>query len=454
MSSRQLRWLGIVAPTLFWVLIIAIRAWWAPGDVSYLEIFFELIMLVVGCALFSSWVSNRFDRHDAEMLRRTEQLEALREATLSLTSELELSVVLQRVVDLSRDLADARYAALGVLDASGKRLEHFITSGMNPEQRGRMAEQPSGRGLLGAVIEEGRALRVDDIAADPRSIGFPLNHPPMRTFLGAPIISRGRVFGNLYLTDKISTLPGERSAAFTDQDLQTLEMFAAHAAVAIENAQLSVQNRQIAVMQERERFGMNLHDGIIQSIYALGLMLDDASHRVVNEPAVARERMAKAIKGLNDVIHDIRNYIKDLQPTRYASHNVQQGIEEIVRSLRSSAPLDVRIDIDPGAVAVATRVQSSELLLVAQEALTNIHKHAQATGVDLRLERRDGDLCLIIIDNGRGFDVMRAALSGNGNGLRNMQERASVLHGDFEIQSKPGAGTRIILSIPIVTGAS
>jgi signal transduction histidine kinase len=449
MSTKTLRWLGVVLPLVLWAFLAVFRVYLAPFTPTFLAVALELAVVVVFGALFSNWVADRFDAHETRMAERTAQLAALREATLALTTEVELETVLQRAVDLSCQLAGARYAALGVLDESGNVIAEFHTAGITPEERARMGDPPQGHGLLGAILAERRPMRVDHIAADPRSVGFPEDHPVMSTLLGVPIMSKGRIFGNLYLTDKLNPQAGGPPLPFTDQDQRTLEMFAAHAAVAIENAQLFRQNRELVIMRERERFGMNLHDGIIQSIYALGLLLDDAYHRADDEPQVAKERIGVAVKGLNDVIRDIRSYIMDLRPLRFEGRSLQQGLEDLAKRVRAHSLLQVHLDVDQPAAAAATPAQADEILHVAQEALTNIQKHAQAEQVDIHLTRSGSRIYLTILDNGRGFDVFRAAAHNHGHGLRNMQDRARALQGEFEIESLDGQGTRIVLSVPL-----
>lgn len=449
MSTKTLRWLGVVLPLVLWAFLAVVRVYLYPLTPTFFGVALELAVVVVAGALFSNWVADRFDAHDAQAAERTAQLAALREATLSLTSEVELETVLQRIVELSRQLSGARYAALGVLDPSGNVIAEFHTVGIPAEERAQMGDPPQGHGLLGALLTERRPMRVDHIAADPRSVGFPENHPAMRTLLGVPIMSKGRIFGNLYLTDKQNARPGGPPLPFTDQDQRTLEMFAAHAAVAIENAQLFHQNRDLVIMRERERFGMNLHDGVIQSIYALGLLLDDAYHRADDEPGVTKERIGTALKGLNDVIRDIRSYIMDLRPPRFEGQSLQQGLEDLAKRVRTHSLLQVQVDVDPVAAAAVTPLQADEILHVAQEALTNIQKHAHAEEVEILLTRGGNRIYLTIADNGQGFDVFRTASRNHGHGLRNMQDRARALQGEFEIESLDDQGTRIVLSVPV-----
>lgn len=450
MSTKTLRWLGILLPVLLWATVTALRVYLTLSITVAFEAAIELLLVALGGALFSGWVARRFDAHDAEIGRRVQQMEALRQAALALTAEVDLAQVLQRVVDLSMQLSQARYAALSVLDASGMRIEQFITAGISPEVRAAMGEPPRGHGLLGAILTERRPIRVASIVDDPRAVGFPANHPPMQTLLGVSLISKGQILGNLYLTDKYDSA-GRGPLPFTEQDQNVLEMFAAHASVAIENARLHRQNQQIAVMQERERFGMNLHDGVIQSIYALGLLLDDAHHRADNEPALAKQRIGLTVQGLNEVIRDIRAYIMDLRPQRFEERTLAEGMDELARAFSGGAALAVDLDVDAKAAARATPQQAAELLHITQEALANIQKHASADRVHVELARTGGRLCLTIDDNGHGFDVFHTASSSQGHGLRNMQERTRALDGEFEIESEDGKGTRILLSLPVAS---
>jgi signal transduction histidine kinase len=166
--------------------------------------------------------------------------QGLVEAGIALSSELTLDAVLQRLVEAAAELTGARYAALGVVDASGKELERFITHGIDPETHAAIGDLPRGRGILGVLIRDARPLRLHDIAEDDRSVGFPPNHPPMQTFLGVPVLLRGIAYGNLYLTEKAG---GED---FTHEDEEVVTLLASQAAVAIENARLYESSREWA----------------------------------------------------------------------------------------------------------------------------------------------------------------------------------------------------------------
>ncbi len=445
-STRALRWLAAILPIVFWAMVLAAQFLFFPATWNFQAAIFELAAMALAATLFSFWIFQIVQEREREVQRRSQQLTALHDAAIALTTELELTTVLQKVVDLSRDLVSARYGALGVLEENGRYIEQFITSGITPEQRALLGVPPRGHGLLGALIHEGKAILIPDIQTDPRSVGFPPNHPPMKSLLGVPIRFKGRVIGDLYATDKIA-LDGSYTV-FTQQDQEILEMFATQAAIAIENAQLYRQRQQLVVLQERERFGMDLHDGIIQSIYAIGLQLEDAQSRIDTEPQEATPRVHRAILGLNDVIRDIRNYILDLRPQRFQGRDLKRGLEELTRDLRANTFLNVSLTADAVEPELLTPEQTVEILHLAQEALTNVRKHARASRVELDLVRDADAILLTIQDNGIGIgDVKRE--HGSGNGLPNMRERARAARGELNVERAEPNGTRVELRIPI-----
>jgi len=369
------------------------------------------------------------------------QLEALNEATLALTAELSLDRVLQRVVNLARELANARYAALGVPDGQG-HLEQFLYSGMTTEEVARIGHLPEGLGLLGALMGSTQPIRLRNVLDDPRSIGFCEHHPPMTSFLGVPIISKGQLLGMLYLTNKV----GEDE--FSQEDEKLIVMLAAHAAIAIENARLYQQTQRLAILEERERIGMDLHDGIIQSIYAVGLMLEYGNLLLDEDTQVAKQHMAQAIGNLNDVIKDIRNYILDLRPQRFQGKDLATGLCDLVRTFHANTLVQVDMHIEPEGDLGLTPTQASGLFLIAQEALANVAKHARADAVTVKLFQDTQYLCLSIEDNGRGYDLANIARY-EGHGLSNMEVRARTLGGKLKVASAPGQGTRVIVSVPV-----
>jgi signal transduction histidine kinase len=531
-----------------------------------------------------------------------ERYERLLETGLALAAELSLPAALQRIVELAAELTGARYGALGVLGRDGVITE-FITTGVTAEQRAAIGHIPVGRGILGVLIDDARPLRLHDIAEHPRSVGFPPNHPPMQTFLGAPVTAHGQVYGNLYLTEKgdgedfdadderaltllatqagvaienaylyeeaqdrarrleavraittvilagtdraeilalvvgharmlvgadVATLAlpagtdrlvieaadgllaeelrgttfptegsvtGEvlrtgKAVALADASaddrtaqpivaaqvgpalfiplavrghtlgsltvanarggpplreaaVQLVETFAEQAAVALEYARLQAELRRLAVLEDRERIAKELHDGAIQSLFAVGMNLQGSALLAGSDDL--RARLQHAVEELDQVIRDLRNYIFGLRPGILADRQLDQALHGLVEEFQQRTGVVAVAEIDP-AVAAELAGQAGDVVQLAREALSNVSRHAQATTCRVSLYRDAGGAILEIDDDGRGFDPTQA--TGTGQGLRNLRERAAALDGRAEIHSAPGEGTRISVTIP------
>src|SRR4051794_3796159 len=325
---------------------------------------------------------------------------------MMVASEPDLPTILERIVITAAELVDARYGALGVLDATRTRLAEFVTWGIDETERAAIGHLPEGLGILGLLIVEPRPLRLPDLARHPQSYGFPPHHPPMGSFLGVPVVLAGNVFGNLYLTEKRG---GE---AFTEVDEELAVTLAAAASIAIEHAQLRVDAAAVALVDERERIARDLHDDVIQRLFATGLTLQSTA-AMAGDGAVA-ERINRAVDDLDATIRQVRTAIFHLrQPVNErpslrgeilricsdATHAI--GFEpscRIVGPIDSSVPSDV----------------AEPLLLTLREALSNVARHAGAMHVDIAVTAREGVLALQVDDDGVGI-----ATTHRGSGLAN-----------------------------------
>jgi signal transduction histidine kinase len=365
-------------------------------------------------------------------------LQALDAAVRGISGLLDVEQVLQLIVDRVRELVAAEYAALGIVDEAGL-ITQFITSGITAEERRAIGDLPRGHGLLGLIIRENRSYRIPSIAAHPESYGFPPNHPPMESFLGAPATVRGRVVGRLYLTNK------QDATEFSADDQALVETFALHAGIAIDNARLYDRVQRLAVVDEQDRISRDLHDSIIQSIYAVTLSLDDVPDLVSEAPAEAGQRVDDAIDALHGVIRDIRNFIFGLRPLLVDSGSLLEGLRTLADELRRNTATEVEIVGDePEGLSLEI---VAELLAIAREALANVARHSGAAQTSLRLATPDGQVQLEIVDDGHGIQPDAEPARGH-HGLANMRTRAEALGGTFDIKSGPGVGTHIIVSIP------
>jgi signal transduction histidine kinase len=236
--------------------------------------------------------------------RRGHELNQLLDTFLAVAAGLDLPAVLDRIVTTAVELVDARYGALGILDPSGTRVDEFVAVGVDDDTRAAIGRLPEGHGILGTLISDARPLRLPDLGQHPDSYGFPPHHPEMRSFLGVPISIRGAPYGNLYLTDKAG------GALFTQQDEDLVVALASVAAVAVDNARLHQRVTDLAVLEDRERIARELHDTVIQRLFAIGLSLQASLPMV--EDAGAAARLETVVDDLDETVRQVRAVIFDL----------------------------------------------------------------------------------------------------------------------------------------------
>ena len=370
------------------------------------------------------------------------QLMALREAALAISSNLSLAETLKHIVSAAAALAEARYAALGVPDESGEYLAEFVTTGLSDEAEARIGHRPRGHGILGIILREGQSLRLRDLHDHPRSVGFPPNHPPMQSFLGVPITRKGERLGNLYLTNK------RTAEEFSADDQRLIELLAVHAGVAIENAGLYARVQRLSVVEERQRIGMDLHDGIIQSIYAVGLNLEFVQAQIGDgELDAAQAHLQQAMEALNATTRDIRAYILDLRPSRFQGDNLMIGLERLLAEFKANTLMAVTFTAQAKADARLTPDARLALFHITQEALSNAVKHSRASGVDVRLALEADTVVLSVRDNGQGL-VEAQVERRTGHGLDNMRERAQTVGGTLTIRPDAAGGTEVHMAVP------
>lgn len=360
----------------------------------------------------------------------------LLDAILSIASDLDLEAMLRRIVVAACELTDARYGALGVLDESGEALSEFVTHGLSEAEEAAIGLRPKGHGVLGLLISDPRPIRLQDLGAHERSFGFPDHHPPMHSFLGVPIRVRGLVFGNLYLTEK------REAPEFNERDERLLWSLAAAAGVAVENARLHQRLGELALFADRERIARDLHDTVIQRLFAVGLSLQGVA-RVVDPPS-AGERIEAAVDELDLTISDIRSTIFALQARNI--RGARATITRVAIEARDALGFLPRMQFNgPLDTSVGAEL-ADEATAVIREALSNVARHARATRAEVVVSATAEELRIVVSDDGVG---VRRSASPAGHGLRNMATRAEALRGVFEVRSESGEGTTLSWRIPL-----
>lgn len=509
---RKLRVLTIVLPVGFVLVLDAFSLavlqplFHGRTTISFLAIFLILIIVVLPFSLWVFAVIERQQRdleqsaerlsssntqledrvHDLalanqEISRRVRALDAAHTAIVSISSDLEPSHVLQTIVDVARDLLQSRYAALAVADGQG-HLDQLITSGITAEQRAAIGPLPTGHGLLGALVTDGAPLRIANMGKDPRSYGFPPHHPPMTSLLAVPIVFQAHPVGHLYLTDKIG------ADEFREEEQELLLLLASHAAVAIEHARLyketrtsrdrlqawseeleervALRTREIerytkelttrvlqAQEEERKRLARELHDDTAQSLSTLLINLDLLEQFVPAGSDHLRSGLDRIRTLTERTLDTVRTLSHDLRPTILDDFGLAAALrwyaEEYERTFGVSLDLDIEEPQEPLPLEVELA-----LFRIAQQALTNSGRHAAASRVRLALTFGDSHAILTVADDGIGYDPERVAGPSRhgGLGLYGMQERAALLGATFDLDTAPGKGTRIVVSVPVPSG--
>jgi signal transduction histidine kinase len=370
-------------------------------------------------------------------------LAALSAALRAVTLGSSLDRVLHQLATSARQLVGARYAAIGVPEAEGDEFAQFVTVGMSDELVAQLGPLPTTHGLLDAMLSDPSPYRTADITEDPRFRGWwPSAHPRMRSFLGVPIVSAGDVIGAFYLTDK------QGADAFTPGDEAAVVLLASHAAIAIDQARLFEDSRELALVQERGRLARELHDAMSQSLFSLQLSAEAAARRLPADPEGAAAALATVRALATQVSAELRTTVEGLRPADLERDGLAATlVNQLTLAGRAhDVPVELEIgegvDLDPEA--------EHQVLRIAQEAVTNALRHAGAGRVSVTLgpDGSGAGLVLRVADDGRGFDPEARALRARRLGLTSMHERAASLGGTLTVDSAPGRGTTVVLTLP------
>lgn len=370
-----------------------------------------------------------------ERLVNEPRLKDIFEALIEVVSKLDIDETLTLLADHTRSLTRSRYAAIGVLDPEHEhQLLDFVTSGIDSRERELIGKPPSGDGLLGTAITSRSAVISNSIADDKRAIGFPPNHPTMKHFLGVPIITGERVFGNIYVTDRLDDQP------FDQIDVAILETLATGASAVIGNLLLRQALMRAQVEDDRTRIARDLHDDIIQRLFAVGLQLQAAL------PSLQRTDGARfvrqAIEDLDAAIGEIRTTIFELEVSRGDSPRAE--ILDLTSRLCMIAGLREHVVFSGPIDTLLTNSTKSLALTVLRELITNVIKHADAN--ELRVEIQVSDnLKILVVDDGIGISDDPHI----GHGIVNLHAKATDHGGSFSIAAGPLGGSRATFIVPL-----
>jgi signal transduction histidine kinase len=370
-------------------------------------------------------------------------LRAVSDAVLAVAAQRSVEDVLQQLVDSARELAGARYAALGTPDGEGG-FTRFLVAGMSDELIASLGPLPRRHGMLAAMIETSEPYMTEDIHRHPRFRGWwPSRHPDMRSFLGVPIVAPEGVIGAFYLTEK------ETGEVFDAADQAVIELLAAHAAIAIANAGLYERSRELSMLEARNRLALELHDAVSQKLFSLVLTAEAAGEQLARDPDAARTSLERLRALAGEALEELRSLILELRPPELERDGLCGALRKHAEMLRRLHHVEIEVDIDDAVSAGAgSGARDREILRVAQEAPQNAIRHAAPQRLGLRLGRHDGRLELEVTDDGAGFDPAEPELRSRRLGLTSMEERAQRLGGTLEIRSVPGVGTTVRLEAP------
>ena len=405
-----------------------------------------LLIALAGMIVFALGISRYVERMHRHLVHQNQELLALHDASIAISSDLRLERVLQDVVNEASTLVGARYGAISCVRES-PRMEAFVTYGITPEQRELIGPPPAGHGILAIPIASSESLRLEDISADPRSVGFPPHHPPMTRLLAVPIATKSGIVGNLYLSDKVDDSP------FSATDEDSLRRFASLAAIAIENAALHEQVQVLAITGERERIAREMHDSLAQVLAWVNTKSQAAlAHLGRGKPDAARDQIEQLAQSAREAYVDVREGIFALRSATVSSDiDFFESLAGYIQRWRDQHGIAVTLRVSPelnphGLTALA----EIHVLRLIQEALTNVRKHARASAITIEFRPAGVQWDLTIRDDGTGFDPAGSTRGETPRfGLSTMRERAEAIGGTFDIDSAPGQGTTVAVTIPI-----
>jgi two-component system, NarL family, sensor histidine kinase DevS len=412
----------------------------APGFETAEQNGIQLLAAWAAAAIENSRRYAKLLEGENDLTRKNQELAIFNDVSLAASTTLELEGILATTLDRMMLHFHALNGQIFLLEEDAGDVRMAMQRGEFSAFYWEKDVFSLGEGLVGRAAESKEFHIVSDPPQEPGFDDEAFRANGLRMLLGIPLLSKGRVMG-------VMMLASTELVEFTARQKALFEAVGLSVGTAVENGLLHRKAQRLAVFEERERIGMDLHDGIIQSIYAVGLMLEEGLLEMGEVDPNTRSKLQRAIDGLNAVIRDIREYIADLRPKRFIFDNLAVGLQMLVREFLMTKPIDAEIDLSEEAGRWLAPVAANDLFLIAQEALSNVARHANATRLKVTLAQVGDRVVLEVADNGRGFDPAQRRSDGS-HGLANMEERAHAIRGELTVTSEPGKGARVRVSIP------
>ena len=403
----------------------------------------QMLAAYASAAIQNARLYEHLKERDTALTRRSEDAALLNDIASTLTSSLELEEILNKTLALVMNYMKVESGEIFLLEEDKQTLRMVLHRGQAAEAFWNRNRFQLGEGFPGLVAQTGEPLISTNLATDARFQRNAVVQAGFHQVACFPLKSSGHLVGVLSVATR-------GKVPFDGRDIQMLSAVGNWAGLAIENARLHSNARRLAVLEERERIGMDLHDGIIQSIYGVGLAMENIGHMVDEDPALAKNRLKQVTEGLNKVIRDIRAYILDLRPRQLDQNDgLLEGIKRLAAEFRANTLAAISVSGSKARLDELPQTHSLALFHICQEALGNAAKHAGAKRVTVNLWNTDERVLMEVRDNGRGFDSSKMNKS-IGHGLANMQTRARAVGGEVDISSMLNHGTTILAWVPRV----
>lgn len=404
------------------------------------EMIIQMLATYAATAISNARLIDNMKERDAALTRRNVDMTLLNDIASTLTSSLELDEILNKTLGHVMNYMKVEAGEIFLLEEDKSTLRMMLHRGQAAEAFWTRNVFRVGEGYPGIVAQTGRPVICSDLANDPNFLREAVVKAGFHQVLSIPLVSGDSVMG-------VMSIATRSKHPFEDRAVQMLSAVGAWAGLSIENARLHVNARRLAVLEERNRIGMDLHDGIIQAIYGVGLTLEGTKHLVDEDGASAKEKIDHAIDGLNQAIRDLRAYILDLRPRQLGTDGLMSGIKRLITEYRANTFSDVHFKPSESDLKELTQTQALTLFHICQEALANAAKHAKAKNVQITLWTTEDRVLMEIHDDGKGFDIEQMS-TFIGHGLANMQTRARSTGGDIDITSVLKEGTTVFVWVP------